>query len=1789
MKTTNLKKALALFLSLMLLLSSVAVLASAASGYTPTGDFFKISETEHKIAPGVTENRVIVNKTSGDQQEMVYAVTVDAAAKATTTFMAGYADYNGSKWKMQKVRDQAAAATAKTGANIVAAVNADIFNMQTGEPTGCLVMGGQVYKAALGRPYFGVTKSGEYVMGDSLTQDVLNTLQEAVSGFYMIVDNGERVGPGWNPDSNIAPKTCVGFKADGSVVVVTVDGRHYPISSNLSDYDLATIMLDLGCVRVLNLDGGGSTTYLAKYEGESVLDLKNRPSDAVERAVASSLFIVSTAKPSGVFDHASLSPVNTLYTPNSIVEFSAIGVDSAGEHADLPEGTYALADDSFGEITADGVFTSNGTTGVVTVNYMVDGAVAGSTYIEIATPDELYIPSDEYSLDFEETTDFGVVAKNAGREITLKDGDLIWSAVDEGGSDVTAAIGTFSGLTFTARSADSAEATVTVASAYDNAVTGTTKAIIGAAPVMLYDFEYTTDAEEAAASDGKLKWIPSYNLPIFDKNNDLGWNPELKTHGALAADWNAEGYELYGWPNASLGPTAMKATIVSDADGEQVRFGDHALRIDVDFSTYNGTSNSNNYLRVTSPTYFFEGAPKKIGAWVYVPEGMANFALYLNCCDNGENISYGTVSNMVDGKASNWVGWKYVEVELNGDNASPYNLGPTHYPYGFYQGCGVFWISYQPRGGPENANGSKSASTVFVDNIQLIYSSNTDDTKNPEVTAITYDTEGAPAEFVNNETVLTDSTVTIRASYKDAEDKYMTGIDASKVSMAIDGVDVTDKCFINAGDEQMYLYDAQLNDGVHSVSVTVYDNFGNKTTETRYFTVAGVAPATAELVAEQANPVLGETYTLDVKAADASDVAGGEFAVHTFAAFTYFYDDVTVVPAEGYKLAEPAKYDSTNAIISFKLEKDGAAVPADGVVARINYAIPPSVRSDSIDVSFRVDKGQINYASEKDEKYLGSFGGTVTTSCIAPLVVTSDTFLVGQGGNLYVKDLEGNPVSGAKLVFENGTPVSEDLTDENGALYTEAFKDAVTKFTVRAEKDDMISFYFTSQSFPVGGDENGAPTGIALNGAKDGSSQINVTWYSSPAASADKAVAYYATRADFEANGDAAFQTANGQSRLEELASSSNLETNAAVRFNKVVISGLQPQTEYVYKVGDGEKMSDIRFFKTGKFNVDTNFFIIGDMQSETTDNLVAILDALEKDEAGYTFGLQTGDAVDNGGQYRWWVNVASIFSSGYLSTRPIVHVLGNHEYYGDVSGENSADYFGMETVDGKAPLAYSTTYGNVYMAVINYSDDRATYEQAIDWVKADAATNGCPWKVLAIHQPAYYTNPGGSNTRANELIPPLVDELGFNFVFSGHDHSYVRTYPVTGGERDDANGAVYYICGSTGEKSYGVVENENFPYAFVRGQGAVEGEYEAIYMTAKATDTTLAVDTHEVIVTGIDEETGKPIYTDEVIDSYTMTRTLDCSEAGEHVFTSNNGVLTCSVCGYSKPADGYTGFTTDEETGKTSYYIGGNKQTGWLNYEEDCYYFDENGLAVSAGDREIDGITYTFDSEGKQVGGSFVQVPEGYTRCYRGGNYLTGWNEIDGKTYFFSSSASHPGKMLTGKTTIVIYTGQRITYSFDKKDGHLLDYVWVTDDSGTRYYWGQNPVTGWMEINGKQYYFDPATAVMVTDQAEIDGVTYAFFSNGQLAHEGAHEYGEAKHQDACVTPGTDTYTCAVCGNKKVVETAPATGSHVDADNNKLCDVCGKYTGNVKSWLEPLYRFFYRILDFFRKLIRFEL
>lgn len=60
------------------------------------------------------------------------------------------------------------------------------------------------------------------------------------------------------------PRTALGATADGKLVVLVCDGRGKRGSTGFTLPELADKMISLGCVMAINLDGGGSSTFVGK-------------------------------------------------------------------------------------------------------------------------------------------------------------------------------------------------------------------------------------------------------------------------------------------------------------------------------------------------------------------------------------------------------------------------------------------------------------------------------------------------------------------------------------------------------------------------------------------------------------------------------------------------------------------------------------------------------------------------------------------------------------------------------------------------------------------------------------------------------------------------------------------------------------------------------------------------------------------------------------------------------------------------------------------------------------------------------------------------------------------------------------------------------------------------------------------------------------------------------------------------------------------------------------------------------------------------------------------------------------------------------------------------------------------------------------------------------------------------------------------------------------------------------------------------------------------------------------
>lgn len=87
------------------------------------------------------------------------------------------------------------------------------------------------------------------------------------------------------PDSD-QPRTAVGVTADKKMITFVCEGREMTEGvTGLTTADVANVLLDLGCVEAINLDGGGSSCMLVN--GRQTIT----PCDGSQRAVGSTIMI----------------------------------------------------------------------------------------------------------------------------------------------------------------------------------------------------------------------------------------------------------------------------------------------------------------------------------------------------------------------------------------------------------------------------------------------------------------------------------------------------------------------------------------------------------------------------------------------------------------------------------------------------------------------------------------------------------------------------------------------------------------------------------------------------------------------------------------------------------------------------------------------------------------------------------------------------------------------------------------------------------------------------------------------------------------------------------------------------------------------------------------------------------------------------------------------------------------------------------------------------------------------------------------------------------------------------------------------------------------------------------------------------------------------------------------------------------------------------------------------------------------------------------------------------------
>ncbi|HKY77716.1 MAG TPA: phosphodiester glycosidase family protein [Acidimicrobiia bacterium] len=155
------------------------------------------------------------------------------------------------------------------------------------------------------------TSSGAASNQAFLRLEANEDVRESVGGSPILVKDGKRwfTDPGDNFTNGRHPRTLVGWTPGGDTLLVTVDGRQPAVSVGMTLHEAAQLLIDLGASEGINLDGGGSTTFVrggsvvnsvsdvqVRSGGKTMLRHSVQNGDKVlahvERPVASALVVV---------------------------------------------------------------------------------------------------------------------------------------------------------------------------------------------------------------------------------------------------------------------------------------------------------------------------------------------------------------------------------------------------------------------------------------------------------------------------------------------------------------------------------------------------------------------------------------------------------------------------------------------------------------------------------------------------------------------------------------------------------------------------------------------------------------------------------------------------------------------------------------------------------------------------------------------------------------------------------------------------------------------------------------------------------------------------------------------------------------------------------------------------------------------------------------------------------------------------------------------------------------------------------------------------------------------------------------------------------------------------------------------------------------------------------------------------------------------------------------------------------------------------------------------------------
>lgn len=261
--------------------------------------------------------------------------------------------------------------------------------------------------------------------------------------------------------------------------------------------------------------------------------------------------------------------------------------------------------------------------------------------------------------------------------------------------------------------------------------------------------------------------------------------------------------------------------------------------------------------------------------------------------------------------------------------------------------------------------------------------------------------------------------------------------------------------------------------------------------------------------------------------------------------------------------------------------------------------------------------------------------------------------------------------------------------------------------------------------------------------------------------------------------------------------------TSPSAPMHHVLVEGLEPDGHYVFKVvardDQGRQVeSELLTFRTAPDDLrPIRFGVVGDTQDQPHVNtrIAEWMWAQRPD-----FFMIPGDLVGTGANKTHWVEHFFGSMRPLLSRVPLIPVLGNHEgdarLYYDYMSVPEPEYY------------YSFRYGPAEIFVVDSQRNVGPDSDQYKWLVKALEESDAPWKFVAHHYPPFssdeddYGNRWKGQSVWGDLrirqLAEIYERFDVDIVWTGHIHSYERTWPIRQMKQDDS-GVIYIVCGGGG------------------------------------------------------------------------------------------------------------------------------------------------------------------------------------------------------------------------------------------------------------------------------------------------------------------------------------------------------------------------------------------------------